>query len=83
MAIAASRTPWTITCLPRALTLLWSLDREAIPGAMRIGTRRIGGVLEAHAWIESGDLVLDDRPDVYRHYHPFESRLVRVGGETR
>ena len=49
-------------CLDRALALLECADAERIPAALCIGVRRAAGRLQAHAWVQSGDVVLD--PDV-------------------
>lgn len=41
-----------MTCLPRALALQALLRRNGIQAELRIGVRREGGALQAHAWIE-------------------------------
>src|SRR5688572_13911854 len=41
-----------MTCLPRALALQALLRRNGIPAELRIGVRREGGALQAHAWVE-------------------------------
>lgn len=60
------------TCLSRSLTLLDLLEREHLPGVLRIGVRAPGAALEAHAWVECGGIVLNDRPDVDTRFSAFE-----------
>jgi hypothetical protein len=49
-------------CLDRALALLECADAERIPAELCIGVRPLRQRLLAHAWVQSGDVVLD--PDV-------------------
>lgn len=51
-----------VPCLPRALVLQRLLAGRGIPSEVRIGVRREGGSLTAHAWVECGDLTLDPEP---------------------
>ena len=60
------------TCLEKSLTLWWLLERQDISVALRIGTRMSNGVFEAHAWVESDGVVLDDQEDSYSRYAAFE-----------
>lgn len=59
------------TCLSRSLTLLELLRRESIPGTLRVGVRAPGSAFEAHAWVQCGDVVLNDRADVDTRYAAF------------
>lgn len=45
-------------CLIHSLTLWWWLRRRGIDSDVRIGVRRIGDALEAHAWVEHCGTVL-------------------------
>lgn len=63
MDAAERRVPVPVTCLTRALALGWILRRRGLPTTLRIGVRRSGGRLSAHAWLESGgsgDIALPD-----------------------
>jgi hypothetical protein len=52
--------PGDVTCLQTAVALQEVLRKRGIAGAVRVGTRREGGQLQAHAWVEVGVYVLDD-----------------------
>jgi hypothetical protein len=66
---AARCAPCRANCLQRALVLWWSLRRLGRPGELRIGVRKRGGRLEAHAWVEQGGHTFDTTE---RHpYVPF------------
>lgn len=68
MVLAASRyAPCRADCLRRSLVLWWLLRRAGFPAELRIGVRKRDGQLEAHAWVESGGLTLDQGTDD----HPF------------
>ncbi len=48
-------------CLARSLALQWMLERRGIEGSrIRIGVRKDGEGLAAHAWVEYGDMILGD-----------------------
>jgi hypothetical protein len=49
---AATAGPLPVGCLPRALAVRTILAREGIDAAVRIGVRREGPSLKAHAWVE-------------------------------
>ncbi|HYR11820.1 MAG TPA: lasso peptide biosynthesis B2 protein [Longimicrobium sp.] len=58
---AASASLFRPACLVRALALHRLLVRDGIPGArIRLGVRREGGGLAAHAWVELDGAVLGD-----------------------
>ena len=65
VAAVARRVPWSGACLPGALTLQRILRAQGIESELRLGVRRVGGRIEAHAWIErDGVALLDTRaPD--------------------
>jgi hypothetical protein len=65
----------TPNCLERSLTLWWLLRREAIEGELQIGARKIESRFEAHAWVELRGLVLNDSPDVCKHYARFDAPI--------
>jgi len=49
---AKRQGPYHGTCLSRSLVLWWLLRRQGIESVMRIGTRRLDGEFQAHAWLE-------------------------------
>ena len=81
--VAASRVPWQLTCLPTSITTWCLLRRQGIPGRLRIGTRKAGDQLEAHAWIESSQLVLNGSPDGQHQYLAFAGSLLQTDERLR
>ncbi len=74
VALAARHTPFRAKCLPRSLALQWLLARRGIDAELRIGVRKNGHALEAHAWIEHcGEPLIDDVA-VGQRFVPFSSR---------
>jgi Transglutaminase-like superfamily len=78
VAAAARNGPWQATCLEQSVVLLWLLGRRGIPAQLRIGVRKQLEALEAHAWVESGGVVLNDSADVSERYRPFEGDLAAL-----
>ncbi len=60
--------PVAPTCLRRSLTLMRELNRLGLAGAVHVGVRNVDGNVEAHAWVQAGDVVLNDDPDVTKTY---------------
>jgi hypothetical protein len=61
----ASRAIPGATCLTQALAAQLLLSRRGLPSRLRIGvTRAHGGGLRAHAWLESGGVVVIGGPGV-------------------
>ena len=54
VGVAAANHPGSPRCLPRALVLRAMLARRGHEAVLRIGVRRPGSGLEAHAWVECG-----------------------------
>jgi hypothetical protein len=67
---AAAHHLWTMTCLPRALTLLSMLGRRGIPARLRIGVRRAESGIAAHAWVEHGGAPLGEPEEVPKRFAP-------------
>ena len=68
-AIAGRRGLYANTCLRQALTVQWWLRRRGLPAQLRIGARRNGDTLDAHAWVELSGIPLAqgaDLPPVFR-----------------
>jgi Transglutaminase-like superfamily len=78
VSAAARNGPWRPTCLEQSVVLLWLLARQGIPAQLRIGVRKQPEALEAHAWVESGGVVLNDSADVSERYQPFEGDLATL-----
>jgi hypothetical protein len=55
------------------------LRRRGIDGALRIGVRKAGDRLEAHAWVAYQGVVLNDRADVNLAYTPFDRAIEPLG----
>lgn len=62
VAIAASRGAYRATCLRQSLALWWLLKRRGINTQLRIGVRKEGGALQAHAWVEHEGVPLGQGP---------------------
>lgn len=54
VAAVARRAPGNRGCLPAALTLQRLLAAQGLASELRIGVRKSGSQLEAHAWLERG-----------------------------
>ena len=67
--------PGTPNCLERSLTLWWLLRREGIGGELHIGARKSESRFEAHAWVELSGVVLNDSPNVHKHYTRFDAPI--------
>ena len=68
VATAAGHAPFGSSCLARSLVLSWLLRREGIDGELRIGVRLVDAGLDAHAWVESGGVPLNEPADVAARY---------------
>ena len=68
--------PVVPTCLRRSVTLLRELGRAGVSGALHVGVRHVDERLEAHAWVQVGDEVVNDDADLVGTY----TRL--AGGEV-
>jgi Transglutaminase-like superfamily len=71
VSLAAKHAIIPATCLPRALTLWWLLNRRGVEVELRVGMRISVGRLESHAWIESEGLPLNDWTEVRNDFTPF------------
>jgi hypothetical protein len=67
--------PGTPNCLERSLTLWWLLRREGIGGELHIGARKSESRFEAHAWVELSGVVLNDSPNIHKHYARFDAPI--------
>ena len=79
LAVAVKYGPWRPKCLVRSMALARYLGRKGIPFELKIGVpvgksnRGHGGKLDfnAHAWVESGGVVLNDREDIAEEFSAF------------
>lgn len=69
---AAPHYPAPARCLHRSLALHLMLRRENLPSRLRIGVRKVGNELNAHAWIELGGYIINDDSE-------FTSRFATLG----
>jgi len=60
--------PMAPTCLRRSVTLVRELGRLELGNALHIGVRHVDHRLEAHAWVQVGDVVVNDDPNVTATY---------------
>jgi hypothetical protein len=72
VAIASRHGVVRGNCLSQSLTLQRLLRRQCIASELRIGVRRAGAALEAHAWVELDGRPLNDSADVAQRYAPFD-----------
>lgn len=64
----ARRFPLPLKCLGRSLALCWVLRWQGIDAAVHIGVRKDNRGLDAHAWVQIGDQVINDSEDVTERY---------------
>jgi hypothetical protein len=69
-------------CLQRSVALHRWLRCESLPSELRIGVRKQGDELKAHAWVELSGCVINDRPEAVAAFTPLANqayqRLVRA-----
>jgi hypothetical protein len=69
---------WHASCLERSLVLWWQLERRGIAAEVRIGARKEAGRFEAHAWVELGNVVLNDSGEAHLHFAPFDGSVLSM-----
>lgn len=72
---AARRSVGHPTCLEESLALWWLLRRQGIASELRIGVRKQGDKFEAHAWVESDGVALNEIEALHEHYAAFDAAL--------
>lgn len=60
-AIAGQHGPISATCLRQSLLVYWLLRRRGLAPELKIGVRKQGAALDAHAWVELEGRSLDPR----------------------
>ena len=71
------------SCLVKSLTLWWLLGQQGIASEFRIGVRKEGGTLEAHAWVERDRVALNEPEERHHHYAAFDAALASLSEEER
>jgi hypothetical protein len=80
---AAYRNFGAATCLEKSLALWCLLGRQGIVSSVRIGTRKTGKKLEAHAWVECDGVPLNEPEEVHEHYAAFDEAFPVINGEKK
>ncbi len=62
--VAARHHFYPMNCVPRALALRSFLAEEGVATELRIGVRREGEILAAHAWIELRGVPVGEAPTI-------------------
>jgi hypothetical protein len=57
-------------CLTESLAMWWLLRRRGLDSDIRIGVRKEGGGLDAHAWVEWAGMSLDEHRELSRSFRP-------------
>jgi hypothetical protein len=76
LARARRHAPYPGNCLSQSIALCWLLRRRGVPASLRLGARIDAGAFSAHAWVESGDRVINETPDVTERFTPFQPQRV-------
>jgi hypothetical protein len=79
IATAAKYGLPTAQCLHRSLVLHSWLRDQGFPSELRIGVRKDGNELRAHAWVELAGLVVNDSPTALRQFTPLVAQGTRDG----
>jgi post-segregation antitoxin (ccd killing protein) len=66
------------TCLVESLTLWYLLRQQNISAALRIGVSKTAEKFEAHAWVESGGMALNQAAEPHQHYAAFDSEFCNL-----
>lgn len=76
---AADHGPVKANCLPRSMAIWWLLRRRGVDCELRLGVKPRDDAIQAHAWVESQNQVLNDDPGIAQQFSPFErvSELAR------
>jgi Transglutaminase-like superfamily len=83
MVNAAARHGWgQPSCLEKSLALWWLLQQQGTAASVRIGARKAGGKLEAHAWVEREGVALNEPQQEHRHYATFDAAFPLQSSES-
>jgi hypothetical protein len=64
-----------MTCLIRALTLHWMLDRRGIPSRLCIGANKMRERVNAHAWVEIQGRAIGEHETVNERFSVLKSAV--------
>jgi hypothetical protein len=70
LALAAAFYPRRALCLEQSLALCWLLRRRSVPAELRIGVQPMP--FHAHAWVEVGGRVINEREEVTSSFVAFD-----------
>jgi hypothetical protein len=76
--IGANHGVYRATCLRRSLLVFWYLRSFNMACKIRFGVRLVNGDLEAHAWVEWQDIVINDERDVIERFSVLENGLPKT-----
>jgi len=62
------RCPLPMKCLGRSVALCWLLRLRHVDATVHIGVRKNQHDLDAHAWVQCGDFVINEAEDVTERY---------------
>jgi len=77
VAVASRHHLLPARCLERSLTLRYLLARRGVDSVLRIGARRDGQQLEAHAWVEVEGRAVAESGTVEQDFPPLENAAAR------
>ena len=66
------------TCLVESFTLWYLLRQQSLPATLRIGVRKAAEKFEAHAWVESEGMALNQAAEPHQHYAAFDSEFCNL-----
>lgn len=81
-AVARS-CPFPMKCLGRSVALCWLLRGLGVDATVHIGVRKGEEGLDAHAWVQRGDFVINDAEDVAERYIRIVPEYPRVNAATQ
>ena len=82
VAAAARRNPVSVNCLPRSVVLWWFFRRRGLDPILRLGSRKEGELLEAHAWVELEGKAFDVSETDPAGFVPFDRPIVSGEGKS-
>ena len=75
VACAARNLPWRPRCLPASLVAADFLAARGFDARLRLGVRREGGGIEAHAWVEHGGAPVFDVREPGARFASFDEAI--------
>lgn len=80
--VAARHHLYSMSCLPRALALRSLLAEEGVATDLRIGVRKEGAALTAHAWVEQEGVPVGEIPAIAERFAPLARTKVAEGAKA-